>query len=83
LVQADRGLASANNSRNHVKEARRVQGRETPGMDDLQASRLAIGSRSLRHQFRSADVVMTAVRPGRASVLQLIAEEVAPQLLQG
>jgi hypothetical protein len=25
---------------------------------------------------------MTAVRPGRASVLQLIAEEVAPQLLQ-
>ena len=34
-------------------------------------------------EARTSSSVMTAVRPGRASVLQLIAEEVAPQLLQG
>jgi hypothetical protein len=34
-------------------------------------------------EARTPSSVMTAVRPGRASVLRLIADEVAPQLLQG
>jgi hypothetical protein len=54
--------------------------------DEPQAPRLAIGVTLAPPPVPEAwtsSSVMTAVRPGRASVLQLIAEEVAPQLLEG